>query len=52
MEVDEVRYGKPKQAIGVYGVAEATGRDVDVFDVSQLLPGPFRTSAIAEAVAV
>lgn len=44
------------RAISVYGVAEgvaeATGKDVDVFDVSQLLPGPFRDSALSEAVAV
>lgn len=44
------------RAMSVYGVAEsisdATGKEVDIFDVSQLLPGPFRDSALSDAVVI
>ncbi|MEE1157848.1 MAG: nucleotidyltransferase domain-containing protein [Atopobiaceae bacterium] len=44
------------RALSVFGIAEAvseaTGKEVDVFDVSQLLPGPFRDEVLSEAVAI
>ena len=33
-------------------VMAATGKDVDVYDVSELLPGPFRDEVLREAVAL
>lgn len=33
-------------------VEEATGKSVDIYDVSELLPGDFRDAVLAEAVAL
>ncbi len=33
-------------------VEEATGKSVDIYDVSELLPGEFRDAVLAEAVAL
>ncbi len=33
-------------------VEEATGKPVDIYDVSELLPGDFRNAVLAEAVAL
>ena len=33
-------------------VAEATGKSVDIYDVSELLPGEFRDTVLSEAVAL
>lgn len=46
--------GEGFRALGIFGVAEelyeASGKDVDVYEVSELLDGPFREAVLAEAV--
>ena len=48
--------GEGFRPLAVFGVAEelhrATGKPVDVYEISELDPGPFRDAVLAEAVAL
>lgn len=54
-DIDVIVHGKPGfRALDVFGVAEelhrCTGKRVDVYELSELDPGPFRESVMREAV--
>ena len=54
-DIDVLLFGKPGfRALDVFGVAEElhrrTGKAVDVYEQSELEPGPFRESVMKEAV--
>lgn len=56
-DIDVILFGKPGfRALDVFGVAEElhrqTGKKVDVYEQSELEPGPFRDSIMKEAVAL
>ena len=56
-DIDVILYGKPGfRALDVFGVAEElhrrTGKAVDVFEQSELEPGPFRETVMEEALAL
>lgn len=56
-DIDVIVHGKPGfRALDVFGVAEelhrCTGKRVDVYELSELDPGPFRESVMREAVAL
>lgn len=56
-DIDVILYGNVGfRPFDIFGVAEelyrASGKDVDVYEVSELSDGPFRDTVLAEAVAL
>ena len=56
-DIDVLLVGRPGfSALGVFGVAEelyrVSGKHVDVYEISELNDGPFRTDVLSEAVAL
>lgn len=56
-DIDVILFGKPGfRALDVFGVAEdlhrQTGKNVDVYEQSELKPGPFRDNVMREAIAL
>lgn len=56
-DIDVILYGgEDFDVLGVFGVAEllhhASGKDVDVYEISELNDGPFKDAVLRDAVAL
>ena len=53
-DIDIVVDKGPNRFMNMFGfsgaVSEATGKDVDIYDISEIRPGAFRDTILAEAV--